>query len=76
MNLSEWLGSKKTKDALVGVAFILVIIAMMLYASGGDPEQFKALLEAAQWYVLSAMGLLGLKVTGQSVIDTAKVGKS
>jgi len=75
LNLKEWVGSKKTKDSLVGVFVVLSVLFVMLYASGGDPEKFKALLEAAKLYVGGALALLGLKLTGQAVIDNSKVQK-
>jgi len=72
LNLTEWLGSKKTKDALVGVFVVLLVMFVMLFASGGDVVKYGELLEVSKPYVLGALTLLGLTVAGQSLVDKSK----
>jgi len=72
MNLEEWMSSKKTKHYLIGLAFIALFLGACLYVSGGDPEKFKALLEAAKEYVWSAVGLGAAAIVGQSAVDREK----
>ncbi len=75
MNLKGWFESKRTKDALVGVGAMTVMIALLLYASGGDPEKFEKLLKVATPYSMSLLTLLGIKIIGQSHTDGKLVEK-
>ena len=75
MNLKAWIGSKKTKNALMGVVSILIVVGMLLAASGGDSEKFGALLQMVWPYVLGMLSLLGITNLGQSHVD-AKIAEA
>ena len=72
MNLGEYLGSKKTKHFLSGALMIMGTMGMCMWASGGDPEKFKAFLEAAKPYVMMAVGLATAAVGAQGAADFGK----
>ncbi len=73
MTDKKWLDSKKVKNGLAAMLYVVLILALFLWAAAGDPEKFKLLLEAAKMYVMAPLGVLGVATAGQAGVDIKAV---
>lgn len=69
LNLNEYMGSKKTKDMIVGLVVLFVILLLVTYISSGDPEKVKALLIAYLPIIGPIGALVGIKISAQGFAD-------
>lgn len=72
LNLNEYLGSKKTKDMLVGLVVLAGILMLVTYVSRGDPEKIKLLLIAYLPILAPMAGLVGITIGSQGLADLGR----
>lgn len=72
LNLNEWLGSKKTKDMLVGLVVLGAILLLVSLLAKGDHEKISALLIAFMPILVPMGALVGITIGGQALADIGR----
>ncbi|NIM22447.1 MAG: hypothetical protein GTN64_08565 [Candidatus Latescibacteria bacterium] len=72
MKMQEWLDSKKTKDMLLVIGTVSFLTIAAMAASGGSAIETKEMIDAIGKPLDIILAAGGLKLVGQSVVDTMK----